>query len=73
MTPRHEETRSVKITAISVADAAKLLATAYGRRMTEEQVRQVAEAGELLRADGTLSLIDYVAYLAGEVVDGYAD
>lgn len=73
MTPRHEEAKSLKITAVSVADAAKLLATAYGRRVTEEQVSEVAEAGDLLRADGTLSLIEYVAFLAQEVTRGHAD
>lgn len=67
MTPRDEPSKSLKITAISVADAAKVLASAYGRRVTEEQVRAVAEAGELLRADGTINLLDYVAFLVREV------
>ena len=44
MTPRHETSKSLKITAISVAEAARILATAYGRRVTEEQVREVIEA-----------------------------
>lgn len=70
MTPRDEPTKSLKITAISVADAAKVLASAYGRRVTEEQVRAVAEAGELLRADGTINLLDYVAFLVREVSGG---
>ena len=65
--------KSLKITAITVPDAAKILATAYGRRVTEEQVREVVEAGELGRADGTFSLVEYVAYLAGEVTGGHAD
>jgi phage tail tape-measure protein len=63
----------LKITAVSVADAAKILASTYGRRVTEEQVRQVVEAGDLARADGTFSLIEYVAYLAVEVPRGHAD
>jgi len=73
MTPRHETAKSLKITAITVPDAAKILATAYGRRVTEEQICEVVEAGGLLRADGTFSLIEYVAYLAGEVTGGHAD
>ncbi len=64
---------SLKITAISVADAARILATACGRRVTAEQVAEVVEAGGLARADGTFSLIEYVAYLAGEVTGGHAD
>ena len=63
----------MKITAISVAHAAKILASTYGRRVTEEQVREVVEAGDLARADGTFSLIEYVAYLAVEVTSGHAD
>ena len=65
--------KSLKITAVSVADAARILAAAYGRRVTEEQVRQVVEAGGLARADGRFSLIDYVAYLAGEVTNAGSD
>jgi hypothetical protein len=33
----------------------------------------VVEAGGLARADGTFSLIEYVAYLAGEVTGGQGD
>jgi hypothetical protein len=58
---------SIKITALTPAQAAKILAAAYRRRIDEEQVRQVVEEAQLLRADGTFSLIEYVAYLAGEV------
>ncbi|MCC6578923.1 MAG: hypothetical protein IT440_00655 [Phycisphaeraceae bacterium] len=70
MKPTDEPTKSLKITAISVADAAKVLASAYGRRVTEEQVRAVAEAGELLRGDDTINLLDYVAFLVREVAHG---
>ena len=64
---------SLKITALTPAQAAKILASAYRRRVTVEQVREVVEAGALARADGTFSLIEYVAYLAGEVTGGHAD
>ena len=63
----------VRITALTAADAAKILSTAGSRRITADQVRQVAEAGDLLRADGTFSMIEYVAYLAREVAGGLAD
>ena len=62
-----------KITALTPAQAAKILAAAHKRRIVEEQVRQVVDAAGLLRADGTFSLIEYVAYLAGEVIGGHAD
>lgn len=64
---------SLKITALTPDQAAKILASAYRRRIDAEQVREVVEAGGLARADGTFSLIEYVAYLAGEVTGGHED
>ena len=64
---------SLKITALTPDQAAKVLASAYRRRVTVEQVREVVEAGGLARADGTFSLIEYVAYLAEEVTSGQGD
>jgi len=61
---------SLKITAVTPEQAAKVLATAYGRRVTDEQVRRIAEDADLLRADGTFSLIEYVAWLAREAANG---
>lgn len=70
MSKRHDIPKSLKITAISVADAARVLASAYKRRVTEEQVRQVAERGGLIRADGTINLLEYAAYLVRELAHG---
>ena len=64
---------SLKITALTPEQAAKILAAAYRQRITEDQVRQVAEDGNLLRADGTLNLVEYVAFLAREVTGGHED
>lgn len=64
---------SLKITALTPAQAAKILASAYRRRIDAEQVRQVAEEAQIIRADGTFSLIEYVAYLAEEVTGGGSD
>ena len=64
---------SLKITALSIADAAKVLAAAYGREVTEDQVLHIAEAGGLIRPDGTISLLEYTAFLAGEVTNAGAD
>ena len=64
---------SLKITALTPAQAAKILAAAHRRRVTPEQVRQVAEEAQIIRADGTFSLIEYVAYLAGDVTSGQGD
>ena len=48
-------------------DVAAVLSSAYRRKITQEQVLEVAEAGNLLSGDGTISLIEYTAFLAGEV------
>ena len=45
---------------------ALLLSNAGQRLITEQQVREIAEAGDLLAPDGTMNLIQYTAYLAKE-------
>ena len=70
MPPTDEPSKTLKITAIPVAEAAKVLASAYGRRVTEEQVRAIAERGGLIRADDTINLLGYVAYLVREASHG---
>jgi len=65
-----KSTTPLALTALKVADVAKILASAYGRRITEDQVREAAERGNLIRADGTINLIQYVAFLAKEVCSG---
>jgi len=67
--PKKSE-ESLKITAITPENAASVLAAAYNRRITSEQVREIAQAGQLLRADGTINLLEYVAFLAGDNANG---
>ena len=59
--------KSLEITAMKPSEVAAVLSSAYRRKITEEQVREVAEAGNLLSDDGTINLIQYTAFLAGEV------
>lgn len=68
-----EDRQTLRITALPLADVARVLAAAYGRRIREEDVRRVAEAGGLLRPDGTVSLVEYVAFLAREVSNAGSD
>jgi len=73
MKPGHKKqdrANKLRITAISTADLAGALSSAYGRQITEQQVRQVAERGDLLRADGTVSIIEYAAFLIKEMANG---
>ena len=61
---------SMTISAVTPDQAAKLFSAASSRRVSAEQVRAIAEEGELLRADGTFNVIEYTAYLAHEVHNG---
>jgi hypothetical protein len=49
---------------LSPATLALLLTNAGQRLVTEDQVRIIAEAGNLLSANETISLIHYTAFLA---------
>jgi len=62
--------KTLKITALTVAETARVLASAYGRRITEDQVREIAERGELIAADGTINLLEYTAFLVRELAHG---
>jgi hypothetical protein len=65
MTNMHEDRQTLRITALPVADLARILAAAYGRRISEEDVRLVVEAGGLLRPDGTVSQVEHVGIWLG--------
>jgi len=54
------------ISAISPGDLATLLSQSLRRPVTEEQIRDIADAGKLL-SENTINLIEYTAYLAQEV------
>jgi hypothetical protein len=73
MTNMSESRQTLRITALPVADLARILAAAYGRRVTEGQVREVVETGGLQRPDGTVNLVEYVAFLAREVSNAGTD
>ena len=56
--------------ALSPATLALLLTNAGQRLITEEQVRYVAEQGNLLSASDTINLVQYTAFLAQESSEG---
>ena len=62
--------RTPRITALTPAQAAKLLAAAGNRRITEAMVRADIEAGAPTNADGTVNLVHYAAWLAREAAHG---
>ncbi len=59
-----------RITALTPAQAAKILAAAGNRRITEAMVRADIEAGAPANADGTVNLVHYAAWLAREAAHG---
>ncbi len=60
----------VDLTALSTSNLARLLSNAYRREINEEQVRAIAEEGNLLSTADTVNLIHYTAYLADAVSRG---
>jgi len=59
-----------KITALTPRQVAKILAAAGNRRITEAMIRADLEAGAPAKADGTVNLVHYAAWLAREVAGG---
>lgn len=59
-----------RITALTPEQAAKILAAAGNRRITEAMVRADSEAGAPTNADGTVNLVHYAAWLAREAAHG---
>ena len=57
----------LNLTALSPSDLATLFSRSLRRPVTEQQVRDIAEVGNLLTETDTINLIEYTAYLAGEV------
>ena len=49
--------------ALSLADAARLLSAAGGLRVTVEMLQEDVAAGAPTNADGTISLLNYAAWL----------
>jgi len=58
------EVGSLKPTALSVADVARVLAAAGGQGVTAEMIQADVDAGAPTNADGTINLVHYAAWLA---------
>jgi len=69
MTARDEAPQTTRLspTALSLADAAKLLSRASGQAITVEMLEADIAAGAPTNADGTLNLVHYAAWLVREV------
>ena len=59
-----------KITALTPAQTAKILAAAGNRRITVSMVAADIQAGAPTNDDGTINLLHYTAWLVREVARG---
>jgi hypothetical protein len=62
--------KQVKITALTAEELAKLLSQAGRRAISGQTVLDIAAEAGILKEDNTISLIEYTAYLAGEIAGG---
>ena len=58
---------SLKITSLTLDQAAKILSTAGGRRITEDMIQADIDAGAPVNPDGAINLVHYTAWLVKEV------
>jgi len=61
--------QKLKLVALTPAQIAQALSAACSEKITEERVREIAQRGKLIKADGTVSLIEYAAFLVQEIAN----
>ena len=59
--------KPLDIKAMTIDQIAGILSKSSRRDVPVEYVRKVVDDAQILRADGTVNLLEYIAYLAGEV------
>lgn len=57
----------MKVTALPLADLARLLSKSAGRTISPEMLRRDIEAGAPVNPDGTVNLVHFAAWLVKEV------
>jgi len=63
-------TAKLDTTALSLDDAARLLAAVGGVRITREMLETDVKTGAPANPDGTINLVHYAAWLAREMARG---
>jgi hypothetical protein len=56
----------MKVTALPLADLARLLSKSAGRTISPEALRRDVDAGAPVNPDGTINLVHYAAWLVKE-------
>lgn len=64
-----EANTGLKLTALSIPDAAKVLSRMCGKAVPAETLKKHIDAGAPVNADGTINLITYAAWLAREMAN----
>ncbi len=67
MTTDYREAAGLNPNALSLADAARLLARVGGQAVTVEMLQADIAAGAPTNADGTINLVHYAAWLLREM------
>ena len=62
--------KTVKITALTVEELARLLSQAGRRSISGQDVLAIAEAAGIVHEGSMINLIEYTAFLAKEVAGG---
>jgi len=70
MTTDYREAAGLNPNALSLADAARLLARVGGQAVTVEMLQADIAAGAPTNADGTINLVHYAAWLLKEMGRG---
>jgi hypothetical protein len=70
MTTDYREATGLNPNALSLADAARLLARVGGQAVTIEMLQADLAAGAPTNADGTINLVHYAAWLLKEMGRG---
>ena len=65
-----ESPGKLQVLFMTPAQAAKIFSHVSKETVTEQEVRDIAEAGQLLRADDTFSLFEYCAFIVKETKNG---
>lgn len=61
--------KGLKITALALPNAAKVISQMSGKQITEATLMKHIDAGAPVNKDGTLNVITYAAWLAMEVAN----
>ncbi len=59
---------TLNIQSIRAEDAVKVLSAVSGRKVSEEDIREVSASGApIVNSDGTINLLNYAAWLIKEI------